>query len=270
MDLLAEQPTLLDLPLLLAMYPRREERPEVFRELEEQLGKAKAFLDGAVLKGWVPRVREGITRDPRVSRFGGPVPFRSGERAPECPDCHRRTANVCSLYTGDMPERFGLPDDALLVATFCLACEQQYPCAVYVDLDELEWEDEEQVDGTVFNEPRVVVGWESVNDVPEVKWLGKKDLGLELPNTKWPLSDLCQFLQGGPGALGTPYRERAVDTVLGPVYPLFWKKRRRPEGAVLVMRFLHSKASTSRWGDFGGAHLWLQPDGRLSLDWVPY
>ena len=89
-----------------------------------------------------------------------------------------------------------------------------------------------------------------MDDVPEVKWLGKKDLGLELPNTKWPLSDLCQFLQGGPGALGTPYRERAVDTVLGPVYPLFWERRRRPEGAVLVMRFLHSKAKHIEVGRF--------------------
>jgi hypothetical protein len=50
----------LELQVLLAVYGRHAELPELFAEVDGELAVAGAFLDASTVQGWRPVVREGV------------------------------------------------------------------------------------------------------------------------------------------------------------------------------------------------------------------
>ena len=247
-------------PDLYSLYPSLKEKIEEYRQKIEDLFNDPEFCLPAA---W-PSVTKGDTSNPRISKFGGCVPYLPEEPIPNCRDCHELYSMICQIYVPTAPDWFKnhFPpekQDALIVFLYCNHCYIPVEGRAYYgkDIDRLIYSNDSSADYGCFNQPRIVTKWNDFKMLPP----RGNDVITQI-RSKYQLFNIEEKIE-------------STDSPTHPTYiggwPRFVQGDSTPNNSFLIANFEESESSTAMWGDCGTAQLWISKGedfGELYSDWA--
>ncbi|KAH0786640.1 hypothetical protein GPJ56_009383 [Histomonas meleagridis] len=233
--------------------------PDLISQINVERTKAAKIVESSIRNAYIPIVEHVDSTDPRVSKFGGKMPFLATKQDHICKKCQNNFSPIFSLYIKNLPDDIQalFPEedrDSVLVGYGCLYCNELYEdCfACLYHKEEIDQITYGEVDHKyVLNESRVVTGWEKVEMYP---------LSSDSINLDYELDKVDKYFIGK--ILNTKYTkelEKKMKTYLGG-YPIFCRGDYQPENTILLMELMQSEASTADWGELvnlGTGQVWM-------------
>ena len=217
--------------------------PDMVLQLNPEIEKAKAIDEQNVRAAFMPVVSHEDSTNPRISKFGGRLPFLPNKTQHFCKKCNKMFSSIFSLYIKSLPDEIQsmFPEDSrdsVLVGYACSHCEELYEdmFAYLISKDEIDNIKYSDISETpVFNEARVITGWErKVMHLSD--W--SPQLKQEDPITKFFYSEIHKN-----------YSEQytTMKTYLGG-YPIFHRGDYQPPNTQLFMEIQKCDATTADLG----------------------
>lgn len=227
--------------------------PEIYNIIDEQFSRLRKTIELFKKNCYVPKVEHRDSKNPRLSKFGGAAPYMPKEGPKICPCNTDKLQTVFSLYVPSLPDEmknlFPPDHEYVVVGYTCNSCYTELQVELFVDeqIDQLVYDDVPDFD-TVFNEPRIVVGWSKKEILPSSCF----DSGFEVPNKEdFSEEDLFFIDEILSTENSANYR-----TYLGG-YPIFVQGDDSPPNHKLLLEMEESEASTNMWGDCGTCQVWM-------------
>ena len=239
--------------------------PNLKQKIEEYEEKMKKLINDpefSLPAAW-PSVIKSDTSNPRMSKFGGCVPYLPEEPPQMCCGCHELSSMICQIYVPTTPDWFRnkFPpekQDALIVVLFCNSCYDHVEGRIYYgkDIDRLVYSNDSYFDYGSFNEPRVVTKWNDFKMLP-----CSNNNAIDQIRAKYQVFNLEKKIEQF-----NPY----LKTHIGG-WPNFVQDDTTPNNTFLIANFeSESESSTGIWGDMGTAQVWISQGeefGDLLSDW---
>lgn len=230
--------------------------PDLYKSIDEELANLRSIIEKFRKSCFEPIVTHVDSTNPRVSKFGGTLPYLPINGPPLCSCKKDKLQTVFSLYIGTLPcdikNLFPKGHEFVVVGYTCNSCYNFQCVKCYVDdeIDQLVYDDVTSSE-KVFNEPRTVVEWKENSMLP----LGITDSGFSLPNMNMYNEEELFFLEEILSDDFKSHKNRSR-TYLGG-YPFFVQGDDSPPNHVLLLEMEESEASTNLWGDCGTAQVWM-------------